>query len=47
MRAIRPVQDYLIAKKDLPLIQAGADSAVVNNRPLSVETIEAAERFTR
>ncbi|MGB7947259.1 MAG: hypothetical protein WCH75_06225, partial [Candidatus Binatia bacterium] len=47
IRAIRPIQDYLVNKKDLPLIQVGADSSVVNDPPLTVEQIRAASRFTR
>ena len=47
IRAIRPIQDYLVNKKDLPLIQVGADSSVVNDPPLTVEQIQAASRFTR
>lgn len=47
IRAIRPIQDYLVAKRDLPLIQVGADAAVINDPPLTVEAINAAARFTR
>jgi hypothetical protein len=47
IRSIRPIQDYLVNKKDLPLIQVGADSSVVNDPPLTVEQIQAATRFTR
>ena len=47
IRAIRPIQDYLITKKDLPLIQVGADSSVVNDPVLTAEEINAASRFSR
>jgi hypothetical protein len=47
IRSIKPIQDYLVNKKDLPLIQVGADSSVVDDPPLTVEAIRAASRFTR
>jgi hypothetical protein len=47
IRAIRPIQDYLVTKKDLPLIQVGADSSVVNDPVLTAEEINAASRFSR
>jgi hypothetical protein len=47
IRAIRPIQDYLVTKKDLPLIQVGADSSVVNDPALTAEAISAAPRFSR
>jgi hypothetical protein len=45
IRAIRPSQ--LPAKRDLPLIQVGADVSVVNDPVLTVEAIQRATRFTR
>ena len=47
IRAIRPIQDWLVSKKDLPLTQVGADSIVVNDPVLTVEDIQRASRFTR
>jgi hypothetical protein len=46
-RAIRPIQDYLVNQRDRPLIQVGADSSVVGDRPLTVEAIRAATHFAR
>jgi hypothetical protein len=47
IRAIRPIQDYIVNKRDLPLIQVGADASILNDPPLSVAAIQSASRFSR
>lgn len=47
LRAIRPIQDELVAKKDLPLIQVGADTGVVDRPPWTVERLLTAKAFQR
>ena len=47
IRAFRPIQDYIVGKKDLPLIQVGADASIVNDPTLTVDAIRAASRFSR
>lgn len=46
IKAIRPFADYS-PRKNAALIQVGADVAVINNAPLSVEGIRNATRFAR
>jgi hypothetical protein len=47
LRAIRPIQDELVAKKDEPLIQVGADTGVVDRPPWTVERLLTARSFKR
>lgn len=47
LRAIRPIQDSLVAKKDLPLIQVGADKGVLDQPPYTVEQVLKQARFER
>jgi hypothetical protein len=45
IKAISCIQPYLVGKRDAPLIQVGADSAIVSWPPLKVETIVATKEF--
>jgi hypothetical protein len=47
IRAIRPIQTYIVHKKDARLIQVGADTAMVDAPAYSVEQVVEASVFTR
>lgn len=47
LRAIRPFQEESVARKDQPLIQIGADTAVLDRPPWTVERLLTARGFQR